>query len=198
MDEESASLNRTAAQQLSVNREIEMTKGLILYQSKYGATQKYADWLVENTGFDCVETKSANRDMLSGYDIIILGGGVYASSILGIHFVRKNIDLLKHKKLIVFYVGVSPYDETAHEEIKKHNLKNISEDIPFFYCRGAWNEESLTFKDRALCKLLKKMIAKKDPSEYEPWMKALMSAIGQKKDWTNEKNLIPLLECIKE
>ena len=35
-------------------------KGIILYQSKYGATKKYADWISEATGFECVETKKAN------------------------------------------------------------------------------------------------------------------------------------------
>ena len=28
-----------------------MGKGIILYQSKYGATKKYAKWLSEETGF---------------------------------------------------------------------------------------------------------------------------------------------------
>ena len=30
--------------------------GIILFQSKYGATKKYAQWLSEETGFPCVET----------------------------------------------------------------------------------------------------------------------------------------------
>ena len=34
-----------------------MGKGIILYQSKYGATKKYAEWLQDKTGYDCVETK---------------------------------------------------------------------------------------------------------------------------------------------
>ncbi len=33
--------------------------GIILYQSKYGATKRYADWLSEETGFSCMETKKA-------------------------------------------------------------------------------------------------------------------------------------------
>ena len=36
-----------------------MRKGIILYQSKYGATQKYADWLKEEIGYDCIETKKS-------------------------------------------------------------------------------------------------------------------------------------------
>ncbi|WP_278246719.1 hypothetical protein [Metaclostridioides mangenotii] len=36
-----------------------MPKGIILYQSKYGATKKYVDWLVEATNFDFIETKKS-------------------------------------------------------------------------------------------------------------------------------------------
>ena len=68
-----------------------MSKGIILYQSKYGATKKYAEWLVEKTGYDCVETKSVKAAHLQKYDVIVLGGGVYASGIAGLHFLKKNI-----------------------------------------------------------------------------------------------------------
>ena len=33
-----------------------MGKGIIIYQSKYGATKKYVDWLIKETTFDCIET----------------------------------------------------------------------------------------------------------------------------------------------
>ena len=36
-----------------------MSKGIILYQSKYGATKKYVDWLMEATGFNVIETKKS-------------------------------------------------------------------------------------------------------------------------------------------
>ena len=47
-----------------------MSKGIILFQSKYGATKKYADWLAEMTGYDCAETKNANAVDLKPYDVI--------------------------------------------------------------------------------------------------------------------------------
>ena len=37
--------------------------GIILYQSKYGATKKYTDWISEETGFSFVETKKAGNDV---------------------------------------------------------------------------------------------------------------------------------------
>ena len=45
--------------------------GVILYQSKYGATKRYAEWLSEETGFKCIETKKADINEIIAYDPII-------------------------------------------------------------------------------------------------------------------------------
>jgi len=174
-----------------------MEKGIIIYQSKYGATKKYVDWLIEETNFDYVETRNAKIKDIEKYNTIILCGGIYASGIAGISFLRKNYSVLQNKKIAIFCVGASPFEEKAFHEIKSHNLKETLKNIPTFYGRGAWDEKNMTFKDRTLCKLLQKAIAKKDPSTYEPWMKALMSAVEQTCDWTDKKYLNPLLKYIK-
>ena len=173
-----------------------MDKGIILFQSKYGATKKYAKWLKEFTHFDCMKTKEADIKLIKKYDIIILGGGIYASGIAGLSFLKKHINILKDKKIVVFCVGASPYDKDAFLEIYHHNFKHELANIPCFYCRGIWNEDIMTFKDKTLCKMLQKTIAKKDPSTYESWEKGLMSAIGQKCDWTDKTYLEPILQCI--
>lgn len=173
-----------------------MKKGVIVYQSKYGATKKYVDWLTEITDFDCIETPKAIASQVQQYETIILCGGIYASGIAGLSFIRKNFDKLEHKEIAIFAVGASPYDEGAFNELKSHNLKDDLKEIPLFYGRGVWNEENMNFMDRTLCKMLQKSVAKKDPTTYEPWMKALMCAVGQKCDWTDKEYLKPLLEYI--
>ena len=55
--------------------------------------------------------------------------------------------------------------ETAY----KHNMKDNLSDNPVFYCRGAWDMDAMSFKDRTLCNLLRKAVVKKDPSDYEIW-----------------------------
>lgn len=174
-----------------------MNKGIIIYQSKYGATKKYADWLTEMTDFDCREVPKATLDIVKQYETIILCGGIYASGIAGLSFLKKNIAKLKDKKILVFCVGASPYDEDALNEIKAHNLTGGLQNIPLFYGRGMWDESRMSFIDRNLCKLLQKSVAKKDPDTYEPWMKALMCAVGQTCDWTDKNYLTPLLECLE-
>ena len=75
-----------------------MGRGIILYQSKYGATEKYAKWLQEQTSYDIAETKKARAETAAGYDVLILCGGIYASGIAGISFLRKNKRLCKGKR----------------------------------------------------------------------------------------------------
>ena len=173
-----------------------MSKGIIIYQSKYGATKKYADWLGEMTGFSRVTVAKVSLQEVLPCETIIFCGAIYASGISGLTFLNKNAERLKDKKIFVFCVGASPYDEKAIAEVKEHNLRGVLKDIPLFYGRGAWDESKMSFTDRTLCKLLQKSVAKKDPETYEPWMKALMSAMGKKCDWTDPKYLKPLMEAL--
>ena len=113
-------------------------------------------------------------------------------------FLKKNIECLCNKKIAVFCVGASPYDENAINQIRNLHFKDKLNNIPLFYCRGAWNEENMSFKERTLCKMLQKVVAKQDPDTYEPWQKALMCAVGQKCDWTDREYLKPIIEFIKE
>lgn len=167
-------------------------KGIILYQSKYGATKKYAGWLAEETGFDYIEIKKAALKNILEYDTLIFGGGIYASGIAGLSFLRKYYQKIREKKILVFCVGASPYVESEIYRIKEHNLKGNLKEIPLFYCRGSWEESTMGVFDRTLCNMLRKSVAKMDATGYEPWMEALMSAAGQNCDWTEKKYLEPL------
>ena len=175
-----------------------MGNGSILYQSKYGATRKYADWLKEETGFDCIETKKATIACVRKYDQVILGGGVYASGISGLQFLKKHVGSLSGKKLAVFAVGASPYDEKALAQMQELHFQDTLKGIPLFYCRGAWDEGKMTFGDRTLCKMLQKAVSKQNPAAYEPWQKALLCAVGQTCDWTDREYLKPLLQYLSE
>lgn len=173
-----------------------MGNGIILFKSKYGATQKYAEWLAEETGYNLLDVEKAKIKEIIKYKHVILCGAIYASGISGLKFLKKHYKDLHAKNIAIFCVGASPFDEKAFNAIKAHNLKDELKDIPLFYGRGAWNEEKMRFIDRTLCKLLQKVVSKKTPSEYEPWETALMEAMGKSCDWTDKSYLAPLLEHI--
>ena len=172
-------------------------KGIILYTSKYGATKRYADWLAAESGFDCIETKNAKIEDVIQYDAIILGGGIYASGISGLSFLKKNIEKLQGRKIIVFCDGASPFDEKAFQQIIDYNLKGPLSGLPCFYCRGAWDMDRMNFADRNLCRLLQKIVAKKKTGDYEIWEKALLEAGNKKCDWTDKAYIKPILEALR-
>ena len=171
-------------------------KGIILYTSKYGATKRYADWLAAETGFDCIETKNAKIEDVIQYDAIILGGGIYASGISGLSFLKKNIEKLQGRKIIIFCDGASPFDEKAFQQIIDYNLKGPLSGLPCFYCRGAWDMDRMNFADRNLCRLLQKIVAKKKTGDYEIWEKALLEAGNKKCDWTDKAYIKPILDAL--
>lgn len=174
-----------------------MNDTVVLYKSKYGAAKKYAEWLSQELGCDLLLTDEVKIEQLQKYDTVILGGGIYASGIAGIPFMKKNYDKLSGKKLAVFAVGASPYNGKAMAALRERNFKGELADVPCFYCRGAWNEEIMSWRDKMLCKMLKKAVAKKDPKTYEPWESALMEAIGSSCDWTDKENLKDIINFAK-
>lgn len=170
--------------------------GVILYQSKYGTTRKYAQWLSDATNFDLLEMMQAKGTDLSHYEVIVFGGGIYASGIAGLNALKKQLTRLSPRKVVIFCVGASPYDEKALAAVKEHNMDGPLKGLPLFYCRGRLDMPAMTFIDRNLCKMLQKATAKKDPSSCEPWERALMEAGEGKCDWSDQTYLKPILDEI--
>lgn len=170
--------------------------GVILFQSKYGTTKRYAEWLSAATGFTVLDVKKAKLKDVIDFDVVILGGGVYASGIAGLSFFKKHFNNLKNKSLLIFCVGASPFHEDVLRTLASHNLKNELSDIPLFYCQGAWDLERMSWIDRTMCKLILKVIAKKDPATLNISEKALLKAGDTRYDWTDKKYLEPIIEYL--
>ena len=170
-------------------------KGIVVFKSKYGSTKKYAEWISESTGFDCVESGKINAKQLVDYDTVIFGGGLYASGIAGLSFLKKNLAALNGKKVIAFCCGASPYEESYFKELKDYNMKGDLASFPLYYCRGACSMDGMSFKDKTLCKMLRKSLDKKDPKEYAVWEAALVEAVDTGKDWTDKKYIDPIVEA---
>lgn len=172
-------------------------RGIVLYKSKYGATKKYAEWISEEMQYDMMDVTKVKKKDVQDYDIIVLGGGIYAMGIAGLDFLRKNPEFVQQKKVFVFCDGASPFDEEAFAVIRERNMKEVLRDVPLFYFRGGWDMAKMSFMDRNLCKMLQKAVDKKDPSEYEVWEKALVEAGKDACDWTNQEYIKQLIEKLK-
>ena len=173
-----------------------MKKGIVVYKSKYGSSKWYAEKIAEKCNLECKDLKQIKIDNFKDYEIIVFCGAVYASGVSYKKFLNKNFDKIKDKKIILFLNGASPYDEATFNNVVKSNFSSEIASLPIFYGRGMWDLEKMSFTHKVLCKMLIKMVAKKEGKELQPWEQALMEAKDKSCNWTDEKYIEPLVDCV--
>lgn len=176
-----------------------MKKIIVVYKSKYGSTKKYAEWIANAINGDLHELSEVKAEDLLSHDIVIFGGGLYASGINGISIITKNFQALKNKKLIVFTVGLA---STEDKEIFKPILeKNFTEEmrkeIQFFHFRGGIDYKKLNLIHKSMMAMLKRMVAKKKTEEQTDEDKSMLETYGEKVDFTDIKTIEPLVSYVK-
>lgn len=172
-----------------------MAKTAIVYNSKYGNTERYAKWLAEETGADLFVMNKGIVQQLDSYDTVIYGGGLYATGILGFKAFSKFIASTDNKKFIVFSVGASPAHKKAIIDIKNNNFtKEIENKTIFFHLRGGFDYSNLSFIDKFLMSMLKlKLQLKKSLTKNEQGM---LYSYNKKTDWKDKKALQPIINLI--
>ncbi len=176
-----------------------MKKTILVYKSKYGASEKYANILSRKLGCDSFDLKKIKKVDLSKYDNIVLFGGLYAGGILGREFIEDNIHNLYNKKVAIFAVGASPYSEEVIEEVRRNGANSKLKDLPIFYGRGGWDFDKMSFTDKMLIRALRFALSRKqDKLENDPWAKDFIENNEGVHDWVEEKYLEPLIEFLGE
>lgn len=159
---------------------------IVLYQSRYGSTKSYAEWIGKALGCEVKDAKGVRVEELLPYDTIIYGGGLYAEIINGARLITKNMDRLKGKKLIVFSTGITPLEckEYYEKYVWEKNFKGIPEEtIKVYYFLGKMILSELSFVHRNAIRALKKLMAgKENPSEMEKLLVELCDADGDFSD----------------
>ena len=171
-----------------------MNKIVVLYQSKFDGTERYAEWLSEEFDCDMIKTKEADISEIKQYDVVILGGDIYEGKIGGLSFIKENFAELKDKRIAVFAVGATPRDERAMSHLKARLFVGGLENIPCFYCPGVWNEELMSSKDRFWCLMMKRVAHRRRNAQIQPWESLILQSQGANLNWTDKKYLEPIIE----
>lgn len=173
---------------------------IVIYKSKYGSTQKYAEWIAEELSCEVKDAKAVKIDDLMKYDTIIYGGGLYAEVIAGVHLITKNIDKLSDKKLIVYSTGITPiscreyYDTLVMD--KNFKTQEMREKIKVYNFLGKMVLDELSVVHRTAIKTLKKIMSgKENPSEMEKMLIDLCDADG---DFTDKGAIYDLTQYAKQ
>ncbi len=171
-------------------------KTIVIYNSQTGFTKRYAEWIAEATGADCLELSDAKKKDLAAYEAIIFGGWACAGTINKISWFKANIDRWADKKLIAFCVGASPIENPEIEIALKQNFNESEQKkVKTFYCPGGINYEKMSAPSKLMMKMFVKMMkAKKDKTEAEQIMVKMLSSSY---DISDKKYIDPILQYLK-
>lgn len=174
-----------------------MNEIAVIYASEYGSTEAYAEWLAEDLGVKAFPIKKVNPEMLSDSDILIYGGGLYASGIKGLKDFKKKCGSFQNKKVIIFTVGLADPLETDYHEILKNNFtEEERKSFKFFHLRGAIDYKKLSLPHRAMMAMMMKMLKSKPESVQEN--AEFLESYGKKTDFKDRSSLAPVLEYIRQ
>lgn len=171
-------------------------KAVVVYKSKTGYVKRYAEWIGEALGCEILENKGLRAADLQKYDMIILGGGLYAGSINGIDFLKRNFNSLKEKHIILWTTGLNPGREEDTAPIWKRALTEEQQaKCKTFYLRGGIDFGKLKGMDKWMMKMLCSMLRKKkNPTEEDLGM---LSVCEKPQDFMDRKNIIPMIDYAK-
>lgn len=172
-------------------------KTIVIYRSKTGFTKRYARWIAEAAGAECVELSKARKKNLDAYEAIVFGGGAYAGRISGLSWFKGNMDKWNGKQLIVFCVGANPADRPEIEPALKSNFQETElQKIQLFYCPGGLNYEKMSALSRLMMKFFVKTLqAKKNKTRDDEEM---IRIISSSYDISDKKYIKPILSVLSK
>ena len=176
-----------------------MDKTVVIYNSKYGYTKKYAQWLVEALNADICEDKNLNADKLKDYSTIIFGSSLYAGRNKGAAVLVKHFEQIKDKKIVLFTVGIfDPNSEKnitdINNELNKIITPEIREKVKIFHVRGGIDCENLSFPHKLMMKFAYSTLSKKPENEQTDGDKDFLTLYGKKIDFSDKKMLDPVIQ----
>ena len=170
---------------------------IILYNSKTGFTQKYADLLAAELGCPALPLKDAPSD-LSGYAAVVFGSRLHAGNFDGWKKAQSLLQRRGAKQLVVFATGAMPNE--AEDTIQKMWEQNLTpaerEAIPHVYLQAGLCYEKMGGVDRAMMKFAAWAMSRKKAKTPED--EAFQNAISKSYDISDPKYIAPLADCLRD
>lgn len=142
-------------------------KTIVIYRTKTGFTQKYAQWISEDLGCESITATQAARHDLSTYDLVIYGAPVMAGGIMGWKKFRDMLNKYPKVQPVLFACGLAPQNDLENlKNVKNQNLTDSDRDrIPFFLMRGGIDINRMGFLTRFIMKAIVAQMRKTAPAE---------------------------------
>lgn len=174
-------------------------KGLILYGTVYGSTERYARELSRRTGWEAVSYDRIKS--LAGYDTVVHMGGLYAGGIKGLKTTLRHLP--DTARLIVVTVGLADPDIPENGRNLKNALeRQLPESVRSrtrrFHLRGAIDYEKLHLSHKMMVALLIRSIKARPSEQWSDEDRMIVQTYNQKVDFVNFEDLRMITEAMRQ
>lgn len=115
-----------------------MARVLVAHASKYGSVEEVARFVggvLREQGADCDVVAAHDARRLEGYDLVVLGSGLYMSRLHrdARRFLRRHHEELAQVPFAVFAMGPLSSDAEEKEKVRpqlEHGLEKVSDVVP--------------------------------------------------------------------
>lgn len=162
-------------------------KTIVLYSSRTGFTQRYAQWIAGALGCEAKPFDPAAP--LEGYDTVIYGGGFKAGMIRNLKPFMVKAEGLAGARIAVFATGAMP---AAAPDAMKAMRQNFTDEawarIAAFYLPGGLRYEKMGFGDKLMMSVFKFMVGHTDGKDSQVY-----KMIASSYDLTDEAAIAPVV-----
>ena len=169
---------------------------IVVYESKYGSTEKYAKWIGEELNCKVCRISDISIEELKNYDNIIFGGWVHSGKLEGFKKIKSNIDKLKDKQFLIFTCGMSPNEDGMYKAFKEKNFMDLN-NLLTFYLNGAFDFNRLSFVDKMTMRVFKFMLKRLNSQSSEESTKRMLRAYEEPIDFTDREKIKPIVEAVR-
>lgn len=174
---------------------------LVLYTTKHGATQRYAQRIGEPLDALVKEAAYAKLDKAKTYDAIVLGCPVYMDKIKGLDFFADHAKELADKRLVLFTCGLNdPQEEETRRKLEDQLRKKLGDalaHIAVFHLRGSIRWQSLGLAERLMMKALLADMKKKPEDQRSETEKLLIETEGGALDFADEADIASIVHAAR-
>ena len=139
---------------------------LVLYTSKTGNTQKYAEDLASAVKADVLPFKKFKKKMIDSYDCIVYGGYVMGEKIQGIDEFLRHYELMKEKEVIIFSCGMSFVTKETRAHMIDANILDLYH-VRYYQLRGSFDFNKLGPVQKFLMNHSLRMIANSEDASAD-------------------------------
>lgn len=169
---------------------------IILYGSRYGTAQRYAQALADQTGLPARPFQQPGD--LTGADTLVYFGSLYAGKILGLSKTMAALDPDRIQRLLVATVGLAdPRVPESMAQVRAYLEKQVPpallEKTHHVHLRGCLDYEVLTLKHRIMMKGLVGYLKKQPPEKQTRENREIIDTYGQKADFVDLRRLDQIL-----